>query len=67
MLVTQPWLETLTSGSVPDVVDPEFDVPALVAKARPAELVGVASAAEARLLGWSRGHQFATWECLRPA
>lgn len=66
VLVTEPWRDALASGTVPDVVDPEFDVPALVAAARPGELVAVASADEARLLGWSRAHQFATWECLRP-
>ena len=66
VLVTEAWLDTLRSGVAPDVADPEFDVPALVARSRPDELVAVATADEARLLGWSRGHQFATWECRRP-
>jgi SAM-dependent methyltransferase len=67
VLVTEPWWSALVAGDVPDTVDLEFDVPALVREARPAELHAVATAAEARLLGWARGHHFATWECIRPA
>jgi hypothetical protein len=66
VLVTEPWRATLANRRSPSVFDPEFDVPALVAHARPAELESVASGAEAGLLGWRRGHQFATWECVKP-
>lgn len=66
-LVTEPWRSTLAAATVPATVDVEFDIPALVRAARPAELETVATAAEAQLLGWGRGHQFATWECVRPA
>lgn len=65
VLVTEPWRDALVDGRVPPVEDPEFDVPALVRAARPAEIEAVATAAESRLLGWRRGHQFATWECRR--
>jgi SAM-dependent methyltransferase len=64
-LVTEPWRSTLAGGRAPATVDVEFDIPALVRDARPGELQAVATAAEARLLGWARGHQFATWECVR--
>lgn len=67
LLCTDPLLSALDAGRWDGPVSPEFDVVDLLASAPRGDLLSVASAGEARLLGFEPGYMFATWECVKPA
>ena len=68
LLCTQPWLDAVREGRTEwhTPTSPEFDVASVLQGSTADDLVSIATATQASVLGIEPAYQFLTWECINP-